>query len=115
VRWLILQVNTNVLAAAVVYWTVGLMFAAVDLLRPAALFKYKIQPSQSVTLQDYIKVSKVVLRNQLFVALPMSAFVSAFFPLRTELPLPGPLTTIGTFFFCLACEEIGFFYVHRYL
>jgi len=36
-------------------------------------------------------------------------------PGRTTQPLPGALETVGTFIFCLACEEIGFFYTHRLL
>lgn len=36
-----------------------------------------------------------------------------FCPLATTAPLPSRWETIGTFFFCLAVEEVGFFYVHR--
>jgi methylsterol monooxygenase len=36
-------------------------------------------------------------------------------PLKTTLPLPGALKTIGTYLFCLVWGEIGFYYVHRIL
>ncbi|KAG2004240.1 sphingosine hydroxylase [Coprinopsis cinerea AmutBmut pab1-1] len=57
----------------------------------------------------------VVARNQLLVALPLSILNAYISPLPTGFPLPGTLETIWTYIFCLACEEIGFFYVHRTL
>lgn len=45
----------------------------------------------------------------------MSIAVGLITPLSSSVPLPGALETVGTFVFCLACEEIGFFYVHRFL
>jgi methylsterol monooxygenase len=47
-----------------VYWFVGGIFLVVDLVKPAFLHKYKIQPAQSVTPKDYIKVCWIVARNQ---------------------------------------------------
>jgi sterol desaturase/sphingolipid hydroxylase (fatty acid hydroxylase superfamily) len=52
---------------------------------------------------------------QLLVVLPLCIAMGLLTPLRTTAPLPGALATVGTFLFCLACEEIGFFYVHRFL
>ena len=47
------------------------------------------------------------------VALPMTLLMGTFMPLRTTTPLPGAWETVYTYIFCLSCEEIGFFYLHR--
>lgn len=52
---------------------------------------------------------------QFIVVLPSCIIMAIISPRRTTLPLPGDLETVGTFIFCLACEEIGFFYTHRLL
>lgn len=50
---------------SVVYWIGGLLFMAIDLTeRPRAIYKYKLQPGQKVSAQDYRKVCWIVLRNQ---------------------------------------------------
>jgi sterol desaturase/sphingolipid hydroxylase (fatty acid hydroxylase superfamily) len=51
--------------------------------------------------------------SQLVVALPLTMAMGHFRPLATTAPLPTRWETIGTFVFCLAFEEVGFFYVHR--
>lgn len=90
---------------------------AVDMWEPLfQLMKpFKIQPEKRVTWNDYKKVCWIVARNELFVALPLTALVARYRPLKTTAPLPGALETIGTFIFCLLCEEFGFFAVHRLL
>ncbi|KAH6904650.1 hypothetical protein BKA70DRAFT_1296025 [Coprinopsis sp. MPI-PUGE-AT-0042] len=100
----------------VVYWAVGLVFMMADLYEPEWLYKYKIQPAQRVPWANYKKILWVVARNQLVLALPLSMFNAWHAPLRTDYhSLPGALETIATYIFCLACEEIGFYYVHRTL
>ncbi|KAF8316140.1 hypothetical protein DL93DRAFT_795090 [Clavulina sp. PMI_390] len=101
---------------SVLYWVIGLLFMAVDMTEsPKMLYKYKLQPSQRITWKDYQKVCWIVLRNQIVVALPVTILVGLFAPFRTTTPLPGAWSTIGTYLFCLLCEETGFYYVHRYL
>ncbi len=51
--------------------------------------------------------------SQFFVALPLLILIAQFRPLKTDLPLPSATRSIFTFLFCLLCEEVGFFYVHR--
>lgn len=98
-----------------VYWAGGLLFMAADLFDPLheLVKKYKVQPDKRVTWQDYKKVLWIVARNQLLVALPLSVAMAIWRPLPTGHPLPGAWTSIGTFVFCLLCEEAGFYVVHR--
>ena len=88
---------------------------ALDLYDPlhAKVRKYKLQPDKRVTWTDYKKVLWIVARNQLVVALPMSVAMAIWRPLPTGAPLPGAWKSIGTFIFCLLCEEVGFYVVHR--
>ena len=79
----------------------------------AKVHKYKIQPEKQVTLADYKKIIFVVARNSVCCTLPMSMAVAYWRPLSTSFPLPTALETIATFAFCLVCEEIGFYFVHR--
>lgn len=111
------QINawwTFVITSAV-YWAGGLVFMAFDLVDSLheRVKPYKVQPEKRVLWSDYKKVLWIVERNQLFVALPMSIAMAIWRPLPTDRPLPGALTSIGTFVFCLLCEEVGFYAVHR--
>lgn len=101
-----------------VYWALGLVFMFADLTeRPKWLLKYKVQPWKRVGPKEYTKICAIVLRNQIFVNIPLSIIMGKYIAplrgMRTGLPLPGVLETVGTWWFCLACTEIGFFYVHR--
>lgn len=100
-----------------VYWAGGLLYLAVDLLQPRVLHQYKLQPDAAgkVTWDNYKKIMWVVFRNQVLVAWPVSIVGGIVHPFRSSLPLPGVWETIYTYIFCLACEEVGFFYVHRAL
>lgn len=88
---------------------------AVDILKPAAIHKYKIQPASSISMADYRKVILIVLRNEFLVALPLLVVASSLRPLQTGAPLPSWKRSVGVYFFNLLCEEVGFFYVHRTL
>ncbi|KIO34507.1 hypothetical protein M407DRAFT_209691, partial [Tulasnella calospora MUT 4182] len=101
-----------------VYWALGLVFMYADLTeRPKWLLKYKVQPWKRVGPKEYFKICVIVLRNQICVGIPLSVimgkYIAPFRGMRTGLPLPGVLETVGTWCFCLVCTEIGFFYVHR--
>jgi len=105
---------------SIVYWIGGLLFMLVDMTeRPSWIYRYKIQPYKKITWSEYAHICTIVLRNQVFVALPLSAFIAG--PLkyirgmastRYE-DLPGFWGTLGTYVFCLLCEEAGFYYIHR--
>jgi hypothetical protein len=54
---------------SVVYWIGGLVFMTVDLTeRPRWVYKYKLQPSQKASGQQYRRVCWIVLRNQVRLA-----------------------------------------------
>lgn len=89
-----------------VYWVGGLVYMALDMWSPAFLQPYKLQAGV-ITWGQYRQVCTIVLRNQLLVALPLLVAIATFRPLETSLPLPGVGKSIGTFLFCLACEEVG--------
>ena len=110
-----------------VYWSfgitiglynfVGVLFMLLDLFASSApgsfKAKYKLQNSE-ISTKEYKEVWRIVLRNQIVVVLPLLVAVATFRPLPTTVEtLPSPGKMIGTFIFCLLCEEIGFFYVHR--
>lgn len=100
---------------SLVHWTAGLLFMALDLVPSLHIIvkRYKIQPDKQVGWKDYSKIISVVARNCICCTLPMSVAMAYWRPLATGAPLPGPLATISTFAFCLLCEEVGFYFVHR--
>lgn len=95
-----------------VYWALGLVFMFADLTeRPKWLLKYKVQPWKRVGPKEYTKICAIVLRNQIFVNIPLSIIMGKYIAplrgMRTGLPLPGVLETVGTWWFCLACTEVS--------
>lgn len=74
---------------------------------------YKIQPQRRITWAEYRRVLTIVARNTLCVNVPLSFAVAYFDPLDSSPNLPGWWTTTWVYFFCLACEEAGFYFVHR--
>lgn len=99
------------------YFGVGLVFMAFDLI-PALnrLVKpYRIQPTPLIPLKEYAWVIWINARNWAFVNFPLYVFLAYFFPFKTDYEsLPGWGMTFFTFIFALLCEEIGFFYIHRF-
>lgn len=97
------------------YWLVGLIFMAFDLIDPLhkLVKKYKLQPDVRITGAQYRQVMKIAFRNLLCVNIPLTVAMAYIYPLRTVLPLPGAWTCFWQYFVCLACEEIGFYTVHR--
>lgn len=97
------------------YWVIGLLFCAFDMNNTLhnLVAKYKIQPQRRITWAEYRQVFYVVAKNQLLMALPLSAATAYISPRPTGLPLPGAWTTTWTYFVCLFFEEAGFFLVHR--
>lgn len=110
-------VGTFVITSAV-YWALGLLFMIADLTeRPKWLMKYKVQPWKRVGPKEYLKICAIVLRNQIFVNIPLSVlmglYVAPWRGMRTDLPLPGILETLATWWFCLFATEVRSDY--RYL
>lgn len=94
----------------------GSLYAFVDLTeKPAFVQTYKIQPYKRVTPAQYWSICKMVIRNQLLVSLPLTALSAG--PLAKARGmgdtsyegLPGAWATLGTYAFCLMCEECGFY------
>jgi hypothetical protein len=52
------------------FWPLSLFYFYVDIMHPSLLSKYKVQPTQHATVQDYRRCAKQVLFNQFFVAGP---------------------------------------------
>lgn len=97
------QVNTwgTFIILTVIYYFVAGLFAFVDLSgRPRFLFKYKIQPFQRVNASEYWETTKVVVRNQIVVVLPL-VFIKTYLTPNEIDPkyLPGPWKTFGHVFF----------------
>lgn len=114
-----ISVGWQFVISTAVYWIWASVFFAIDMIRPKWALAYKIQPSKRVTLRDYAEISLTVIRNQILVNIPL-AFVMHYagkwrrISTKSE-DLPGPFATVGSYFFGLACIEIGFYYVHRTL
>eukprot|EP00300_Choanocystis_sp_HF-7_P037322 c53413_g1_i1.p1 GENE.c53413_g1_i1~~c53413_g1_i1.p1 ORF type:complete len:270 (-),score=3.49 c53413_g1_i1:28-837(-) len=103
-----------------VFWGVGGMFLLVDIYKPKALYKYKIQKDMEVTKEEIIDCVKRCLKNQIvWLILPMLfAYNSKYFGdkfARKQLtrPLPGWKTIVWQVLFTYLCEEIFFYSTHR--
>lgn len=114
------EYNMNVwglfLVTSIFLWAWSLVFAVPDLAGwPGWLFKYKTQPFVRVGITEYLNLAAITLRNQVFVALPLTwivANVSPLKPVRSS-ALPGPIQTVATIIFDVLCTEVGFYYIHR--
>lgn len=105
----------------VVYWVVGGIYTILDITnRPAALRRYKIQPgtNEPVDKRKLCKVIGQVLFNQTIVGFPV-IYLSYYIMEWRGFP---PVRELPTFHWVLAeiaihilCEEIGFYYSHRYV
>jgi len=105
----------------VVYWVVGGIYTILDITnRPAALRRYKIQPgtNEPVDRKELCKVIAQVLFNQIVVGFPIMYLGYYFMEWRGY----SPVRELPTFHWVLAeiaihilCEEIGFYYSHRYI
>ncbi|KAL1406619.1 C-4 sterol methyl oxidase [Vanrija albida] len=107
----------SVLITFPIYFGFGLVFMAFDMI-PALnrLVKpYRIQPTPIIPLKEYLYVIYINLRNWVFVNTPLYIAIAYFYPLKTDVAsLPGWGVSFGTFLFAMLCEEVGFFYVHRF-
>lgn len=104
----------------VVYWVIGGIYTILDITnRPAALRRYKIQPgtNEPVDKRELCKVIAQVLFNQIVVGFPIM-YLGYYFMEWRGYP---PVRELPTFHWVLTeiaihilCEEIGFYYSHRY-
>lgn len=113
--------NLNVwgtfIITSIFFWVWGGIFAFADLTsRPKWLFQFKTQPFVRVGGKEYAWIVLISLRNQLFVALPLSIALPLVSPLMPVHPatLPGPVQTVATAIFDILCTEVGFYYIHRF-
>lgn len=105
----------------IVYWIFGGIYTLLDITnRPAALRRYKIQPgtNEPVDTRELCKVIAQVLFNQIIVGLPI-AYCSYHFMEWRGYPSVRELPTFHWVLVEIAihilCEEIGFYYSHRYV
>ncbi|BEI89683.1 uncharacterized protein CcaverHIS019_0210450 [Cutaneotrichosporon cavernicola] len=103
------------IVSSAVYWTLGLIFMAFDMNDTLHSYvkRFKIQPDRRVTWAEYRQVLVCVVKNQIFVNLPLIYGVSRWAILDTSSNLPGWWKTFGVYFGCMFCEEAGFYFVHR--
>lgn len=112
--------GTTVITAGV-YWFIGGLYTVMDLTgKPAALVRYKIQPTKnkSLTIGRILPVILQVLFNQTVVGLPFA--VIAIYLLQLRGYSYGP--ELPTFHWVLMelviftlSEEVAFYYSHRFL
>ncbi|XP_071857580.1 fatty acid hydroxylase domain-containing protein 2 isoform X3 [Bombus fervidus] len=103
-----------------VYWFFGGIYTILDITnRPAVLRKYKIQPgtNEPVDTRELCKVIAQVLFNQIIVGVPLACVSYQFMEWRGY----PPVRELPTFHWVLVeiaihilCEEIGFYYSHRF-
>ncbi|XP_025075417.1 fatty acid hydroxylase domain-containing protein 2 isoform X1 [Pogonomyrmex barbatus] len=116
-----LWVYGSLVLTIAVYWIVGGIYTILDITnRPAAVRRYKIQPgtNEPVNKRKLCKVIAQVLFNQIVVGLPIMYLAYYFMEWRGY----PPVRELPTFHWVLAeiaihilCEEIGFYYSHRFL
>jgi hypothetical protein len=95
-----------------VYWIWASFFFVLDVFGwPRSLRRYKIQPTKHIGLAEYGSIALIVIRNQIFVNIPLSI---AFFyaskwrgsPQRAE-DLPSAFGSVGAYFVGMLCIEAG--------
>ena len=89
------------IVSTIVYYVGAALFAFIDLTgRPRFLFKYKVQPFQRVNGREYWDITKIVIRNQLFVVLPLVLIKGYLKPSKTHpRDLEGPWATLANLLF----------------
>lgn len=115
-RWLATPIFLFVVHVFV-YWAYSAFYLFVDVYRPSALYRYKVQKEQ-VSKERMWECAKTVLFNQFCLLPPMTLFFELLFIWRgTTSALPFPSTWVifrDLLVFALA-YEVGFYYSHRLL
>jgi len=100
----------------VVYWTVCVCFVTLDLLRPASLMPFKVDPNFVLTLPALAKIAAVALCNQGLVLLSAVVLQAYVFPTvvpdMLARPLPGLLTVAMHIAGSAALAEVVFYSTH---
>jgi len=111
-----MTVTATLVLHTIIYWFVGGLCVYLDEKRLLAAFK--IQPGAFTPLATQLHCAEWAVINQVFVLWPTIYFLWPAFQARGVLPL-ADLPTIPQFLVqfvvCLATEEIGFYYGHRFL
>jgi len=102
------------------FWLPSLFYIFMDVtLWPKALRKYKVQPGENEpwTVSDLIKATKVVLFNQVVVAIPLTVLLfyvnpTKYGPERVEV-LPSIWRYLADIVACVLTYEVMFYYFHR--
>ncbi|XP_072039703.1 fatty acid hydroxylase domain-containing protein 2-like [Amphiura filiformis] len=101
----------------VVLWSVGGLFLLSDVLQPAWLIKYKVQPFEELPTHRVKQLLRVIAFNHL-IAIPAAYVVNWLEVLRGS-DMGRELPTIPVFFrdliSLILCHEIVFYYTHRLL
>jgi sterol desaturase/sphingolipid hydroxylase (fatty acid hydroxylase superfamily) len=99
------------------YWATCTPFVALDLLRPAAILPFKVQPEFVLTLPKLGKAVGVAVCNQALVLATLLLLQSHVLPVAVPgllAPQLPSVLTLATHLLCsLAVAELAFFYSHR--
>jgi len=100
------------------FWGYSLLLLLVDLYRPAALYRYKLQRYELERDKLFSCMLRCLL-TQCFVMVPTSLLLNPLHSrLITELrisELPTLVQLLQHFFVCSVVEELGFYFTHRAL
>ena len=99
-----------------VFWAWSLLYLAIDLLQPASIYKYKIQPNVRATPAMLKRCAAVVLFNQVVVA---GGLLYVTYPLMVRRgmhaspTLPSVAELAWSLVVSVLVEEVAFYYSHR--
>lgn len=83
------------------------------------LHKYKVQTDKYPTNLDYWKCLMNLVQNYVLIIFPLIFFIYPFFAIiggfEMVLPLPGFFTWCWQMFFCIIMEDIGQYWIHKWL
>ncbi|CAO1630844.1 unnamed protein product [Sympodiomycopsis kandeliae] len=82
--------------------------------RPASTIN-KVQPFHHVTLQEYAKIARVGIKNQIVVVIPLLLLNAHYVPFDASVEsVPGIGKTLALITASVLSIEVGFYYVHRF-
>lgn len=105
-------------AHMVAFWGLGLLYALLDLTRPAWALPYKIQEGMKVSRSDFLKAVAMALMNQavlLLVVLLVWEVFPVFCPDGFSAQLPALTTMLMHMIVSLVVAELIFYGTHRLL
>ena len=110
----------NFLVQTLAFWIPALFYLSIDLIPKHPLYKYKIQPTRRVTMDEVWQCIKTVLVNQYLISTPLDLSLALLAvklghpPALTVSPvLPSLREVARDFTISIITREILFYYTHR--